>query len=121
MFQTASRKKYRYPYKGNITTEDLWDLTLPQLDSVFASLMAEKDMTPAASLLSVSGDTTDLDNKISIVRHIFTAKQTEAEARKAAKETSARKQRIAEIMAQKQDAALLNMTEAELAALYKSL
>lgn len=31
LFEIASREKYRFPYKGLISVEDLWDLTLPGL------------------------------------------------------------------------------------------
>ena len=27
IFEIAAKEKYRYPYRGQITTEDLWDLT----------------------------------------------------------------------------------------------
>jgi hypothetical protein len=48
------------------------------------------------------------------VKHIFTVKQDEVKARKAAAENAEKRKRILEIMAQKQDEALLNMSEADL-------
>lgn len=32
MFETASRRKYRFPFHGSINTEDLWDLSVQNLD-----------------------------------------------------------------------------------------
>ena len=34
MFEIATQKKFRFPFKGQISTEDLWDLTADQLDSI---------------------------------------------------------------------------------------
>ena len=38
VFERAAMNKYRFPYKGQISVEDLWDLSLPGLDSVFKQL-----------------------------------------------------------------------------------
>ena len=35
IFEAATRYKYRFPFKGMISVEDLWDLKLQDLDSVF--------------------------------------------------------------------------------------
>ena len=41
LFEIAAREKYRYPFKGSISTEDLWDLNQAQLDTVFKALSRE--------------------------------------------------------------------------------
>lgn len=41
IFEAASKNKYRYPYKGMITTEDLCYLNLGQLDAVYKALSKE--------------------------------------------------------------------------------
>ena len=38
IFEAATRYKYRFPFKGMISVEDLWDLKLQDLDSVFKLL-----------------------------------------------------------------------------------
>lgn len=39
MFEIATKNKYRYPFnKGLITTEDLWNLSLKDLDNIFKVL-----------------------------------------------------------------------------------
>ena len=42
LFETATRNKMRFPFRGMISVEDLWDLKLQDLDSVFKLLNKEK-------------------------------------------------------------------------------
>ena len=37
LFVMATRGKYRFPFKGQISVEDLWDLSVKNLDSIFKS------------------------------------------------------------------------------------
>lgn len=115
IFEAASKNKYRYPYKGMITTEDLWDLTPAQLDIVYKALNKGVSEAQASSLMhKVTEVDAELLNKIEIVKYIFNAKEAEAEARKNDAAKHAKKQRILDILAQKQEDALQNMSEDEL-------
>ena len=114
LFETASRKKYRYPYKGWITTEDLWDLSSTQLDTVFKTLVANQKLNSETSLLASRKEDVDLDNMITIVKHVYTTKQFELERRKKAAENAEKRKHILEVLAQKQDETLRNMSEEEL-------
>ena len=38
MFEVAVRNKMRFPYKGLISVEDLWDLSVEAIYTVFKSL-----------------------------------------------------------------------------------
>ena len=122
IFETATRRKMRFPFKGSISVEDLWDLTPDNLDTVFKTLNAEKKQVETESLLSTkSASDTELDIKIDIVRHIVAVKLSEAEKRAKAKEIKAQKQKIMEIIATKQDAALNNKSVEELQAMLSGL
>lgn len=122
MFEIATREKLRFPYKGSISVEDLWDLSPANLDAVFKSLNAEKKQAETESLLSVKTDAdTILDTKLAIVRYIVTVKLSEAEKRAKAKEIKEQKQKIMEIIANKQDAALQNKSVEELQAILAGL
>ena len=115
IFEAASKNKYRYPYKGMITTEDLWDLTPAQLDIVYKALNKGVSEAQVSSLMhKVTEVDAELLNKIEIVKYIFNAKEAETEARKNDAAKHAKKQRILDILAQKQEDALQNMSEDEL-------
>ena len=115
IFETASKNKYRYPYKGMITTEDLWDLTPTQLDIVYKALNKGVSEAQVSSLMcKVTEVDAELLNKIEIVKYIFNAKEAEAEARKNDAAKHAKKQRILDILAQKQEDALQSMSEDDL-------
>lgn len=114
-FEIAIRNKYRFPYKGMITIEDLWDLSVTQLDGIFKTLNAQIKQEKEESLLTTkSASEAELDNKIAIIRYVVATKQAEAEKARKAKETKAETQKILEIIGRKQDAALENMSIEEL-------
>ncbi len=114
LFEIASRAKYRFPYKGLISTEDLWDLSPAQLDTIYKTLNKNAKALGEESLLNEVTVDTALTNMVEIVKHIFNVKREEAEARKAAAANAEKRKRLLEIIAQKQDEALLNMSEADL-------
>ena len=121
-FEVAVRNKYRFPYKGMISVEDLWDLSLTSLDSVYKTLNSEKKQSEEDSLMSTKDEkTTELQNKIDIVKYIYSEKVAEREKKKMETENKAKKQRIMEILANKQNAALENMSEDELKAMLESM
>ncbi len=119
LFEMASQMKFRYPYRGMITTEDLWDLDANQLDIVYRNLNKELKATDSDSLIATkSADegvkANDLKNKIEIVKYIFNHKQQEAELHRMASENARKRQRILEALAAKQENALQNMAEEDL-------
>ena len=111
LFEGAVRAKYRFPFKGQITVEDLWDLSLQDLDRVFKALNTEAKQSQEESLLKIRDKNAEmLDRKIEIVKHIVAVKQAEIQALKDAADKKAQKQRIMEIIAKKEDDALQNMS-----------
>lgn len=120
MFEMASQFKFRYPWKGMITTEDLWDLNLGQLDAVYKALSKElKACQEGDSLLSTKPENffdkeRELTAKIDLVKYIFNCKNQAAELHRMEAERSAKKQHILEILAAKQENTLQNMSEEDL-------
>lgn len=121
MFETASRKKYRFPYKGLITVEDLWDLSNTQLDNVYKALVKEASAASEDSLLNAHAVSEDLQNKIDIVKHIFSVKQAEYEKTIEDAAKYEKKRRLLEALEKKQDEAIMGMSEEELKAAIAAL
>jgi hypothetical protein len=108
MFEKASRMKLRYQTnRGVISVEDLWDLSLESLDAIAISLNKKlKESQTESFIKTKTKDTTELELKFNIVKHIIDVKLSEAEARKNAAEKRAKKQKLMDLIAKKQDAEL---------------
>lgn len=115
LFETATRNKMRFPFRGMISVEDLWDLSLTNLDSVFKTLNAEAKKSEEESLLETkSKENEELSNKIEIVKYIVNIKLEEKKTKENARKNAEMKQRLLEIKAKRQDAALENMSDEDL-------
>lgn len=115
IFEVATRQKYRFLYKGNISVEDLWTLPVTELDSIFKTLNAEAKKAQEESLLNIkSKKDEETEIKIQIIRHIVNVKQEEAAAREKAKENKEMKQRLLKIKAAREDKRLEGISDADL-------
>lgn len=107
LFEVATKNKMRFPYRGSISVEDLWDLSLTALDSVFKTLNAQVKQSKEESLLSTKSKEDEvLENQIETVKYIVSVKLAEKAEREEALEKKEKKQKIMQIMATKQDEAL---------------
>ena len=115
LFEVATRANYQFPFRGMINVIDLWDLSLTNLDSVFKALNAEAKKHEEESLLNAkSKEDEEISNKTWIIKYIVSVKLAEKKAREDAKKNAEMKQRLLEIKAKRQDAALENMSDEEL-------
>lgn len=114
LFETASKMKVRFNYRGVITTEDLWDLDVKALDYIYKQLMVAKKESETESLLEEKKTNTILEVQIEIVKHIFNVKVEERNAAELKAENDAKKQKILAILARKQDAELESKSVEEL-------
>ncbi len=116
IFEFASRHRLRFSYKGSISTEDLWNLSLTELDSIFKTLNKQFKTSQEESLLETKSEENKvLEVKIAIVKYIVTAKQKEAEEKLQAEERKKRKQKIMEVMEARNVKKLEEMSDEELA------
>lgn len=122
MFEFALKNKVRFPYKGLVSVEDLWDLSIRDLDGIFKTLNAQVKKSQEESLLATkTKEDETLSVQIEIVKHIVKTKLDEAETAKQSKELKEKKQKIMEIIAAKQDESLHNASVEELQAMLANL
>ena len=109
IFEYAVRNKVRFPFKGMISVEDLWDLSLTNLDSIYKTLNKQIKQNDEESLLSTKTNIdTELEVQIEIIKHIVSVKLVEKEARESELARKEQKQKIMSIIAAKEDEALRN-------------
>lgn len=121
LFKVAVKKKYRFNYKGILTVEDLWDLSVEDLDKIYKSLKSKlKDASEESLLSTTSKEDKELNSKIEIIKVIVTDKLAAKERAQKAALQKQQNQRILEIIADKQDAALKEKSLEELTAMLTS-
>lgn len=115
IFEYASRNKIRFICNGNLTAEDLWDLSEEKLDTIYRDLCKQKKKTDEESLLSAkTSEDKTLEIAIEIVKHIFAVKQEEKLARTKAKERREKKAQLMEILADKENEELRSKSSDEI-------
>lgn len=122
MFEVAVRNKFRFPFRGLVSTEDLWDLSVQQLDEIFKALKSQEKKAQEESLLNArTPEDTVLEAKIEIIRHIVSVKLEEEEQFKRAKAVQDERRKIMAVLADKQDEELRNKSSEELQAMLNRL
>ncbi len=107
MFEAASRLKIRFDFRGLCTVEDLWDLPLTSLDSIYKKLNLQMKAQKEESLLEKkSQEDKILELKINIVKHIVETKIQEGKVKEDQILRKQQRQKIEEIISRKQDTAL---------------
>jgi len=122
MFEFAIKNKLRFAFKGMVSVEDLYDLTVQSLDSIFKSLNAQVKQVKEESLLNTKNQADKvLETQIEIVKYIVKGKLEEENTRLQAKTKREQKQKLMAILASKQDEALLSKTSEEVQAMINEL
>lgn len=116
-------KKYRFEYKGLISTEDLFDLNLDELDMIYRSLKREEKDLQSDSLLDNTDNPqiNELATKIEVVKSIFEIKDAQIKLREEEIIRKARKDKILSIIEDKQDQELSEKSIEELENIYDEL
>ena len=122
IFEYAVRNKVRFPFKGMFSVEDLWDLSLTNLDSIYKTLNKQVKQSEEESLLSTKDSVdVELEVQIAIVKHIVSVKLAEKEAREKALENKEKKQKIMAILSARDDKALENASDEDLKKMLEDL
>lgn len=118
IFETATRNAYRFPsIKGALTTEDLWSLPLTSktgfdLDSVARAVNEALQSASTTSFVSTEADPRKgvLENQLEILKHIIAIRLAENAALRNEAARKAEKARLLDILAAKEDDALLGLS-----------
>lgn len=118
MYKKALRTKLRFSTtKGKLTTEDLFDLSLVDLNNLAIALDKKLSETPRKSFISdIAPDTQEDELRFNIVKDVITLKLAERDAAQNAKAKAAEKAQLLEILHRKQNEALENLSVAEIEA-----
>lgn len=122
LFEMATRSKLRFPStKGELSVEDLWDLSDKDLDVVYKNLKDQEVKSSEESLLDDANVDPKLTAAIGIVKYIFTTKRNERLAEKECINKKLTQRKYIDALSKKQDEAIEKMSEAELRAMIDSL
>lgn len=122
LFEMATRNKMRFPStKGELSVEDLWDLSDKDLDVVYKNLKDQEVKSSEESLLDDANVDPKLTAAIGIVRYIFTTKRKEKLAEKERINKKLKQKKYIDALSKKQDEVIEKMSEAELRAMIDSL
>ena len=122
MFEKATRLKIRYPFKGMCTTEDLWDLSLNDLDFIYKTLNSKVKASKEESLLDErTPEDKVLSLQVSVIKHIVSVKMAERDEKAQEREKAAKKRKILELIDQKRDQDLQNKPIDELLKMVEEL
>ena len=108
IFEKASRLKVRFTLSttkssGTISVEDLWELSLPDLDNVAKKLNKEiKDSSEESFITSKSKADELLELKFELVKHVITVKLLEKEKKAVDAQRKSELARIDELIAKKE-------------------
>jgi len=121
IFKYAVKNKLRFNYKGLCTIEDLYDIPLSDLDGMYGALKRRQKNFGVDSLLNKkSSEEREVGIKIEIIETIVRDRLADQAKATKAQQTRERNKRIAEIIADKEDAALHDMSLDDLKAMLAS-
>ena len=104
MYKLAAKSKLRFQStKGILTVEDLFDLSLKDLDAIFKFYNKQKKDSGEESLLGVkSTEDSDITLRIEILKDVVATKQEEAEKARIKSANRIRKTQIMDLIAKKE-------------------
>lgn len=119
IYKYAAENRIRFQStKGSLCVEDLFMLSMTDLDKIYKALkVEERNMAEESLMDEVNKDSTVLGIKIEIVKDVYATKKAEKERRLEAEERRKQQQRIADIIDMKKDAALQDKSIEELEAM----
>ena len=122
IYKKAIQHKLRFKHTGVITTEDLWSLSLKDLDALYKSINAELKAADEESLLETkSPETETLKLQIEILKDVVETKIEDRKAAEKRRADSQERKRILKALDDKAESKYDNMSEEELRAALDNL
>lgn len=123
LFEKAARLKLRFAYsRGFISAEDLWDLSLKNLNSIAKEIRRNLKAEAEEDYLTEQSPTDTKEQlKFDLVLYVLRTKQDEAKASLERETKKAERQRIMELLAEKQEESLRALSAEQLEAKLKEL
>lgn len=117
------KNKFRFEFKGFISAEDLFDLTLADLDTIYKSLKKEELDLQGDSLLDNDENpkVREVEVKIEVVKAIFDMKKADIARAERALANKAQKDKILAIIEDKENQELSEKSIDELREIYLNL
>lgn len=116
MYKQASKQKLRYQTnKGLLTTEQLWDLSITELDRLAVILEEDYDKSKGKSFISVKSEKdAAIKLRFDIVLDILNTKVDEAEKQRAHLNDKEHNEKILSLINKKKESSLENLSVEEL-------
>jgi hypothetical protein len=113
LFLKAARNKFRFKTtKGLLNVEQLFELSKTELDKLYRELKSQQEQMVEGLIGRRSN--TENDDKLSIVKYVFETIVSEEEAKKERIENKAKKEKILELIEEKEGESLKNKSLDEL-------
>lgn len=123
IYKKASKSKLRFESsKGNLTTEQLWELSISDLDDMARSLETQYKASGTKTFIpNVKKSPKDTESKLKfdLVIDILETKVNDREEATKSAETRIHNQKITDLIAQKQEGAMADLSIEELQNLMK--
>ena len=124
IFEQASRLKLRFSTtRGLLTTEQLWELSLTDLNKLYINVNEEVSATSTKGLIKDTETKTDKENslRLELIERIYTVRKEEKEAKEQRIALQSQKARLEQLIQTKKDEALTNLPVEELEKQLKEL
>ena len=122
IFEKAIRIKLRVESnRGLLTVEDLWDLKVEELDTLYRKFKKEARDAEEESLINPVKADERLNLKIEVLKHVVTVKLAEREAATKRADTNRKKAELLELIKSKENSAMAEKSLDELMEMYNAL
>jgi uncharacterized Fe-S cluster-containing radical SAM superfamily protein len=123
IFERASRAKTRFTTsRGELSTEQLWDLSLEALDTLAIAVNKQiKEKSEESFIAKKTVANTELELKLEILKHIITSKISDKEAAATRKAKQEQIKELEGLLVEKRGEELKSKSPAEIQAMLEKL